>query len=476
MRAVLVAVFIALVASAFADETSAVQVLTNDNFDQILSSNEFLFVEFYAPWCGHCKKLAPDWEKLATQLKDSGSPAVVAKIDATEHTGPATTYGVRGYPTLIFFKNGNKIPYEGDRSVAAMASWVSKKSGPASTELKDQAAVDKFTANGGVVAYVSGEDSTEYKNWIRAATSGQLEDFQLGHTFNTALSGGKYKDTVVIYRVGEDPIQFSEDKLSKTKLVAWITAEGYPLYEEISQPVWQRSQTADKPIVVIFVDNTKPDQLQIVRDVAKANKGKVVTTYGPLPAQKALAERWGASGNYFPTAILADWKHSNNPVMTIFNEETEKALTTESANAFITSGLADKYQGYTKSEPIPTSQGPVQVLVGKTIEKAISDPSKDVFVEFYAPWCGHCKKLAPVWDELAETLAGVEHVSIAKIDATANNLPKNVNVRGYPTLIFYPANNKVEGIPYNGDRDLESLTKFVVEQSTKPVKINKDEL
>jgi protein disulfide isomerase len=472
--AVLLAVALAFVC---AEDASDVVVLTGDNFDSIISGNDFVFVEFYAPWCGHCKKLAPDYEKLATEIKKSGSSAIIAKIDATEHAGPATTYGVRGYPTLIFFKNGNKIAYEGDRSVAAMSSWIGKKSGPASAELKDQAALDKFIANGAVVAFVSGEDSTEYKNWIRAATSGQLEDFQLAHTFQP-LSGGKYKDTVVIFRKDEEPIQFSEDKLSKTKVVSWITSEGYPLYEEISQPVWQRSQQADKPVVVIFVDISKPDQLQIVKDVAKKFKGKVVTTYGPLPAQKALAERWGASGNVLPTAILADWKHSNNPVMTIFNEETEKAgLNSATAAAFIENTLADKYESYLKSEPIPPkSDDPVQVLVGKNIEQVIKDPSKDVFVEFYAPWCGHCKKLAPVWDELAETLSGVEHVKIAKIDATANNLPKNVNVKGYPTLIFYPTNNKGEGVPYNGERDLESLTKFVIEQSTKPVKISKEEL
>lgn len=47
---------------------------------------------------------------------------------------------------------------------------------------------------------------------------------------------------------------------------------------------------------------------------------------------------------------------------------------------------------------------------------------KDVFVEFYAPWCGHCKSLAPKYDALAEQLAGVESVVIAKMDATANEI------------------------------------------------------
>jgi len=458
-------------------EDSDVVVLTGENFDSTINENDFVFVEFYAPWCGHCKRLAPDYEKLATDLKKSGSPAVIAKIDATEHSGPATTYGVKGYPTLIFFKNGNQLKYEGDRSPAAMLAFINKKSGPASTELKDKASLDKFIANGGVVAYVTGgEEGTEYKNWIRAATSGQLEDFALGHVFDPSLSG-KYKDTVVIYKAGEDPLVFPEDKITKTKVVSWITAEGYPLYEEISQPVWQRSQAANKPLLAIFVDNTKADELKYVQEIAKSLKGRVVVTYGPLPAQKSLAERWGASGNVFPTAILADWKNSNSPVMSIFNEDTEKAgFNSETGLAFVEAALKDQYQSYLKSEPVPVDQkGPLYTLVGRTVDSFVNDPSKDVFVEFYAPWCGHCKKLAPVWEELAETFEGVDHVKIAKIDATANNLPKNINVRGYPTLIFFPANNKA-GVPYNGERDLPSMTKFVVEQSTKPVKIGKEDL
>jgi protein disulfide isomerase len=472
----LVALACVLISAVVADEAD-VFILTGDNFDATINENDFVFVEFYAPWCGHCKKLAPDWEKLAGDLKKAGSPVVVAKIDATEHAGPANTYGVKGYPTIIFFKNGNQIKYEGDRSPAAMQAFLQKKSGPASTELKDKDSLDKFIAANGVIAYVTGgEDSTEYKNWIRSATSGQLEDFSLGHVFDSKLSGS-YKDTVVIYKAGDEPLVFNEDKITKTKVVAWITSEGYPLFEEISQPVWQRSQTANKPLLAIFIDNTDEAQLKILQTVAKGLKGRVVVTYGPLPAQKSLAERWGASGNVFPTAVFADWKNSNSPVMTIFNEDTEKAgFNAQTGLAFVESALKDEYQTYLKSEPIPENQaGPLVTLVGKNIESIVNDPTKDVFVEFYAPWCGHCKKLAPVWEELAETFEGVDHVRIAKIDATANNLPKNINVRGYPTLIFFPANNKA-GVPFNGERDLPSMTKFVIEQSTKPVKIGKEDL
>lgn len=66
---------------------------------------------------------------------------------------------------------------------------------------------------------------------------------------------------------------------------------------------------------------------------------------------------------------------------------------------------------------------------------------KDVLVKFYAPWCGHCKSLAPIWESAASKLAGNPHIVIAKLDATTNEVP-GVNIRGFPTLKFWPGNDK----------------------------------
>eukprot|EP01128_Nolandella_sp_AFSM9_P008360 TRINITY_DN4_c0_g1_i1.p1 TRINITY_DN4_c0_g1~~TRINITY_DN4_c0_g1_i1.p1 ORF type:complete len:474 (-),score=177.59 TRINITY_DN4_c0_g1_i1:75-1496(-) len=471
-KAFLFALVALLAVAAFADD-SDVFIATSDNFDEMISDNEFVFVEFYAPWCGHCKKLAPAYETVATTLKDQGSKVVIASLDATEHTGPANTYGVRGYPTLKFFRNGNAVAYEGDRSAAAILQWIEKKSGPATVELSTQEAVDAFKAKGGVIAYIADAESTEFKNWMRAATSGQLDDFVLGHVHDAALSGDNV-NTAVIYKEDGETIAFDGDKFSKTKIVAWINAEGYPLFEEISQPVWQRSQTANTPLLALFIDTTDAKQNALVKEIAVAFKGKVVVSVAPTATQKSLAERWGASGNFFPTAVLANWKGSTNPTMSVFNEETETALTVESASAFVEAGLAGTYENFMKSEPIPeNNDGPVVTLVGRNFKEIVTDSDDDVFVEFYAPWCGHCKKLAPVYSELGETFASVEHIKIAQIDATANNLPSGIDVKGYPTLILFKGGKQ---IPFNGDRDLEAMTNFLVEQSSKPVKLGKDDL
>jgi len=137
--------------------------------------------------------------------------------------------------------------------------------------------------------------------------------------------------------------------------------------------------------------------------------------------------------------------------------------TPESVKSFIEDFLAGKVDSYVKSEAVPeTNDDPVKVVVGKTFKDIVLDSTKDVLLEAYAPWCGHCKTLEPKYKQLAERMQKYsDSLVIAKIDATANSLPPAYSARGYPTIFFAPANKKDAPIKYEGAREIEDFVNFI---------------
>jgi len=136
-------------------------------------------------------------------------------------------------------------------------------------------------------------------------------------------------------------------------------------------------------------------------------------------------------------------------------------LTVAGIQQFVQSVLDGSAKPHLMSDPVPEDWNakPVKVLVGENFDSVAKDRTKNVIVEFYAPWCGHCKKLSPIWDELGDKFNDLPDVVVAKMDSTSNEL-EGLKISSFPTIMFFPKDSD-EVITYKGERTLEALVKFV---------------
>merc|ERR1712141_608332 len=135
--------------------------------------------------------------------------------------------------------------------------------------------------------------------------------------------------------------------------------------------------------------------------------------------------------------------------------------TAENAEKFVSDFQEGKLKQHLMSEEIPEDwdKEPVKVLVGKNFHEVAMNAEKDVLVEFYAPWCGHCKQLVPIWDKLGEKYADHANIVIAKMDSTANEL-EEIKVQGFPTIKLIKAgDNSI--VDFDGERTEAGFVEFL---------------
>lgn len=127
-----------------AEEAVTAISLTEGNFVSEVSASPH-FVMFYAPWCGHCKRLAPTWEELAGKMNQE-KEVTIGKVDCTEQTALCSAQDVTGYPTLKFFKSGAEkedgVKYRGNRDLASLEKFIKEKLGAEVADEKPAAGGD----------------------------------------------------------------------------------------------------------------------------------------------------------------------------------------------------------------------------------------------------------------------------------------------------------------------------------------------
>jgi len=217
----------------------------------------------------------------------------------------------------------------------------------------------------------------------------------------------------------------------------------------------------------LFVDLSVNGQLDTylprLKDTATRTKGKINWVYIDWTKFSKHSERMGLSGTVVPSLAIDDYDFH-------YAFDETKDPTAELIDAWVQSYLDKTLPPTIKSEPIPTdNSAPVKVIVAKNFEEMVIDSPKNVLIEFYAPWCGHCKQLAPIYDEVGKAFEDSSDVTISKMDATANDVSSKYSVRGFPTIKFFPAGAKESPIDYEGERTKEAFVSWINENSRKVV-------
>jgi protein disulfide-isomerase-like protein len=93
----------------------------HDKLEEYITPDKSSLVLFYADWCGHCKKLKPTWKECSEKAKEKGLTMIQINVgEGTDKDKELTEkYNIDGYPTIILFKNGKAIPYDGPRTEEA---------------------------------------------------------------------------------------------------------------------------------------------------------------------------------------------------------------------------------------------------------------------------------------------------------------------------------------------------------------------
>jgi len=269
---------------------------------------------------------------------------------------------------------------------------------------------------------------------------------------------------VVLFKQFDEGRAVYEGGITKDSLQEFIHRYAVPLVVEFNHDTAQKIfKGLVKSHLLAFVSKTAEDYSDIWKTMHKLAgefRDKLMFVVVDLDEDdnKRVIEFLGLKDEEMPNVRIIQMKEND-----IVKYKPEKvSYEEEDLKKFVKDYLDDKVPIHYLTEKLPEDWDakPVKVLTGANFDEVVFDKEKNVLVEFYAPWCGHCKQLVPIWDKLAETLQeDRKDVVVAKMDATINELP-HTRVRSFPTIKLYMKESN-EAHEYNGERTLEGIKKFL---------------
>ncbi|XP_029978814.1 protein disulfide-isomerase TMX3 [Sphaeramia orbicularis] len=241
--------------------SSAVLAFVEDLDDTFKDSrvNDIWLVDFYAPWCGYCKKLEPVWHDVGVELKTSGSPVRVGKMDATAYSGIASEFGVRGYPTIKLLKGDLAYNYKGPRTKDDIVEFANRVAGPAVRALPSRQMFEHMMKRHDVLFVYIGGDSPLKEKYSDAASE------LIVYTYFFSASEDVLPESVTLPElpavvVFKDGGYFSYDEYEDGSLSSWVNKERFQGYLQIDGFTLYELGETGKLVAIAVIDEKDPTE------------------------------------------------------------------------------------------------------------------------------------------------------------------------------------------------------------------------
>ncbi|KJH43480.1 protein disulfide-isomerase domain protein [Dictyocaulus viviparus] len=209
------------------------------------------FLDFYAPWCAHCKRLLPIWEHLGHAVSDKNLPVRVAKMDCTRFTNACNKLSISGYPTIVFFRQGQKIEYFGERTKEALLNFVIKSAAPI-VESIDAVRLNDIRRDyrNDPAFIILGDDDDDMRTEFQTIASSLFSKNRFFSMANSSVPEQlrELRARVTVFKDSS----FFPFHGSVEKLKSWIMAERWPLMPRASHSNLADLATTGKLTVLVI--------------------------------------------------------------------------------------------------------------------------------------------------------------------------------------------------------------------------------
>ncbi|XVE60773.1 hypothetical protein DITRI_Ditri05aG0154300 [Diplodiscus trichospermus] len=342
--------------------------LDESNFDSAISSFDYILVDFYAPWCGHCKRLSPQLDEAAPILAGLKEPIVIAKVNADKFTRLASKHDVDGYPTLKFFMHGVSMDYYGPRKADLLVQYLKKFVAPDVSILSSDSDISDFVEAAGTFfpiyigfslnETVISDLAVKYKKkaWFSVAKDFS-DDAMVLYDFDKVPAlvalHPSYKQQSIFYGPFED--QFVGDFIKQNLL---------PLVVPLNYDTLKLLKDEERKIVLTITADENDDQSQnlikLLKAAASANRD-LVFGYVGVKQWEDFADKFEAN------------EKTKLPKMIVWNGDEEyfsvigiESLDNEDQGSQISQFLEGYREGKTERKTVkgPSFMGFINSLIG----------------------------------------------------------------------------------------------------------------